>query len=140
MLRPAAKIDQQPVKHRRRRRLAHAKCLAGAQDRALGRVGGGGDMGAKARQSCDLGCEIARGERLPGGIGPLPAAGRPQRLPPVEVPAGPETDGALDHGGPVDAARLGGKISDARQGTGNRPGCCGRLLQSGDVMRPERRG
>lgn len=139
VLRPSAKVRQQAVKDGWRRRFAHAQRLAGSQDRPFRRVGRAGHMRTKPRQAGDFRRQVPGGEGLPCAIGPLAASRRPQRLPPVEMSACPEPDGAFDDGWPVDAACLCGKVGDTWQRGRRGPGRGGGGLELRDIVRPKRR-
>ncbi len=142
VLRPAAEVDVEPVEGRLGRTLAQAQRLGGAQDRPFRRVRRLADMGAEAREPRDLGCQVVHRPGPPGGEGVGSGLRRPERLPPVEMPRGPEAEGLLDDRRPVGAGCTRGKIGHgrkrrrggvARTGEGEGP-------QRGEVGRLQRRG
>ena len=121
MLRPTAHVHEQPVKDCLGRRIGDPQPVAGLQDRPLCRVGGGSDMGAKPLEASDFRGQVMHRPVAPGGKGPPARRWRPQRLPPVELPGGPQADAAFDHRRPVLARHLRRKIGHAGQSGRARP-------------------
>jgi len=109
MLRPAAKIDQQPVEHRGRRVLRYAEPLRRAQDGALRRIRRIRRMGAEAAKPGDLGRQVMDGPFAPRGKGAPPRGRRPQGLAAIEMTRRPQAETAGDDGWPVGARCPGGQ-------------------------------
>lgn len=106
MHRPAAEVDQQAVERGLRRLFRQAQPFGSAQDGAVGGVGGFGDMGGKVLQPGNFRRQVMRCPLAPGGKRPLPPSRRPQRLPPVKEPCGPQAKAAGNDRGPVGAGGI----------------------------------
>ena len=140
VLRPAAEVHQQAMEGGRRGLGRQGQPLGGAQDRALGRVGRGGDMGAKALEARDFRRQVMRRPFAPRGEGARARRRRPERLALIEAPRGPEAEGPRDHGRPVGAGAPGGQIGQRRQRLPLGRGCRKAQLQRREVQRLQRRG
>jgi hypothetical protein len=121
MLRPAAEIHQQPVKHGFRRGLGRPSALGGAQDGAFGGVGRRRDMGAEPGQAGDFRGQVAARPGPPGGKGVLPGAGDHSAWPRSKCPAAQRpkvfsmTDGQST---PVASAARSATVGSARGAAG----------------------
>ena len=139
MLRPATEIEVEPVKCRFRRRRVEPQRLGCAQNRALRCVGRLGNVGTESREPSDLGRQVVHRPGPPGSEGPRARRGRPERLPPVELPASPEPDRLLDDRRPVGARGFGGEIGNGRQRRDRAFGAGRHPLQRRDVRGLQRR-
>ena len=99
MLRPAAKVDQQPVKGRLGRMRRSGRAVPARAGWRVRRCRARRRHGRRTRSGPAIsGVRSCVAQSRQAAKAPCPGAGRPQRLAPVEVPRRPEAEAARDHG------------------------------------------
>ena len=115
MLRPAAHVDKQAVKHPLGSGFAQSKRISRAQNGALGSVRASRNMSGETRKTRQFRRKIVTGPLAPSREGRAPGRRPPERLSLIEMTCSPKTKAPRDQPAPIRITRPSGQISNSGQ-------------------------